>query len=202
MGMNITSEDLLFGESVVMSKKANLVISLKEFGLSRLPIDNGQLAILGMDGKEAVGGMAHLTNYRIIFKPHFFNRVRGIHSIFLPNLKEVSSTFLNLIVETSVHTYTFVMWFKREFINAIRQQQEFLLQDGVDKLRDAIRSSPKTLGGNLYKVGTFDSLNKAIEIFKSSKMFIDAFTNADKSSFLEILELFTEENDGKDNLEV
>lgn len=74
MTMSILGNDLLPGEYLIMSKFANMVVSVQDSGLSRFAFDD-YMGLVGMKGKEAIGGKAHLTNYRIIFKSHFFNRV-------------------------------------------------------------------------------------------------------------------------------
>ena len=70
MGMLLKPSDLLPGEGKVMTKGANLIVSIKEAGLSRFVADK-YFWITGMEGKEAIGGLAHLTRIIVvIFKSH------------------------------------------------------------------------------------------------------------------------------------
>jgi len=98
-----------------------------------------------MKGKEAIGGKAHLTNYRIIFKSHFFNRVRGQHSIFLPNVVAVSDTFNTLIVETTVQRFEFVMWFKQAFIDAVNREKARIDSTELERLKKVVATHPESI---------------------------------------------------------
>jgi hypothetical protein len=159
MGMALSDDDLLPGERHVMTKFANMVISGKESGLSRLAFDD-YMGSVGMKGKEAIGGKAHLTNYRIIFKSHLVNRVRGKHSIFLPNVVEVSANFNKLIVETSAQRFEFVMWFKQAFIDAAKREKSRLDGAALQKLKNAIVSQPEAIGVGLQKWATLEIINQ------------------------------------------
>lgn len=65
--------------------------------------------------KEALGGMLYLTNYRVIFKSHKFNRVTGTFSILLPDVQEVTNTSRFLmrkleILIKGLDKFEFVIW--------------------------------------------------------------------------------------------
>ena len=74
--MKITDADLLDSEKLIQTKNANAVIKVDEHGLSRFAFDQ-LMWMVGMKGKEAIGGKIHLTNYRLIFKSHRINRLTG-----------------------------------------------------------------------------------------------------------------------------
>jgi hypothetical protein len=176
MGMALTDDDLLPGEHWIRTKLANMVISVKEYGLSRFAFDK-YMGLVGMKGREAIGGNAHLTNYRIIFKSHGINRVRGTHSILLPNVTDVSAGLLNLHVETQLQKFKFVMWFKKSFVADAQQAKGNLKGDNLEKLRQPILEKPEALGEGLKKWATAELIG------------------SDANNFLEIIELFTEDDD-------
>ncbi|MEU7159194.1 hypothetical protein AB0A98_22560 [Streptomyces chrestomyceticus] len=113
MALALTANDLLAGEVVHVSKNANAVVSLDETGLSQFAF--GQLMwVVGMHGKEAIGGRLHVTNYRLVFNSHRFNRLRGRFSIFLPAITGVRDASWGpkrqIEVSTRTHRFTFVVW--------------------------------------------------------------------------------------------
>lgn len=181
MGMNITNDDLLPGEHLIISRFANIVLSVKKSGLSRFAFD-GYMGLIGMKGKEAMGGRAYLTNYRIIFKSHFFNRIRGRHSIFLSNIVDVTATLNNLKVETTAQTFEFVMWFKSDFISGIKKQKAEINSVTLKELKDAVISNPKAIGDNLHKW-------TSLEIINQSYLILEHLSGTDKNAFIEVLEL-------------
>ena len=50
MGMALSEDDLLAGERRILSQSANMVISVKQSGLSRFAFDD-LLGLVGMKGK-------------------------------------------------------------------------------------------------------------------------------------------------------
>ncbi len=150
MSMKLLETDLLPNEAVIASKKANLIISINESGLSRFAFDQ-YMGFIGMKGKESIGGKVYLTNHRIIFKSHFFNRVRGKHSILLANILDISSTFNNLIVNTPTKKYELVMWFKTSFMEAINEQISILNKSKIEELKSLILKHPDCIGSGLTK---------------------------------------------------
>lgn len=188
MGMNITHDDLLPGERLIMTKFANMVASVKESGLSRFALDD-YMGLVGMKGKEAIGGNAHLTNYRIIFKSHFFNRVRGSHSIFLPNVVDVSATPNNLKIETATQHFEFVMWFKGGFIEAARKAKTDISPAALKKLKEAVISNPETIGYGLQKWATLEVINQVCLGGRKLQSILEHLSGAEKNTFVEIIEL-------------
>lgn len=123
--MNIEESDLLPGERMILSKGANAVIRLDQYGLSRLPADQ-IMRLIGFAGKEAIGGKLHLTSYRLLFKSHRVNRVVGSFSIFLPTITALHdrSRWIAKKVEvaTRMQSFEFVIWGVPAFIGAVQAQ--------------------------------------------------------------------------------
>jgi hypothetical protein len=172
-----------------------MVISVKEMGLSRFAFDD-LLWVVGMNGKEAIGGEAHLTSYRIVFKSHFANRARGTHSIFLPNVVRVSPTFNRLTVETKSQSFEFVMWFKKEFANAIHEQQARITMAGLEDLKQGIAAHPEVIGDGLQKCVSLESLNQILLGARKIYSVLEKFSIVEKSTFLEVLELLKPDESG------
>ncbi|MFJ4584946.1 hypothetical protein [Streptomyces echinatus] len=111
--MALRPGDLLPGEAVQLTKKANAVVKVDEAGLTRFSHD-GLMWTVRMQGSEAIGGQLHVTNYRLVFCSHFANRARGQFSIFLPvisGLRDTSRGIKRQIeVATGTHRFTFVVW--------------------------------------------------------------------------------------------
>lgn len=186
--MNITDDDLLPDERVIMTKFANMVVSVKETNLSRFAFDD-YMGLVGMKGKEAIGGKAYLTNYRIIFKSHFFNRMRGSHSIFLPNIVEVSATLNNLEVETSSQHFEFVMWFKAGFIDAVRKAKTEIDATVLEKLKETVVLNPEIIGYGLQKWATLEVVNQVCLGGRKLQSVLEHLSGTEKNAFVEILEL-------------
>lgn len=191
--MKLTDDDLLPGERPVLTKFANMIISVKEMGLSRFVFDD-LLWIVGMDGKEAIGGAAHLTSYRIIFKSHFANRARGKHSIFLPNIVGISKTFNRLKVETQSQSFDFVMWFKREFADAVHEQKARITEADLQVLKQSIVAHPEAIGDGLQKCVSMESLNQVLLGARKIYSVLEKLSVVEKSTFLEVLELFKDKS--------
>ena len=108
--MFLKKTDLFAGEAVKMSKGAGFLISLDDWGLS--PIVGKQTSrINGIEGKESIGGVLHVTNYRLIFNSHPLNRVCGRFSILLPTIKDIQANRRGIMrqmdVVTAIQTFVF-----------------------------------------------------------------------------------------------
>lgn len=123
--MKVEDADLLPGERVLLSKPANAVIRLDEYGLSRFPADQ-LMWVAGFAGKEAIGGKLHLTNYRLLFKSHRVNRLTGLFSIFLPTITGLHDRsrwiVRKLEVTTRLQSFEFVVWGVPAFISTLQAQ--------------------------------------------------------------------------------
>ncbi len=83
--------DLLPGETLLHSTACNLLVKPQDFGLRNFALGD-LLFLAGMKDKEAIGGMLHVTDLRLLFKSHRFNRLHGAISIFLPSIAKVEDT--------------------------------------------------------------------------------------------------------------
>lgn len=191
MAMNLLDKDLLPGEQLIATKFANMVISVRENGLSRFAFDD-YMKFVGMKGKESIGGKAYLTNYRIIFKSHFFNRVRGKHSIFLPNIINISATVNSLIIETPTQQFEFIMWFKKEFIDLVNQNKAQINSADIDMLKKSVLSCPEAVGDGLKKWVTLEVINQICLNIRKPMPNLESLSGSEANDFLEILELFTD----------
>lgn len=116
--------ELAPGERRLHRSNANFVVVPADYGLSRFAAD-GLLPLVGMAGKEAIGGRVHVTSARVVFSAHPVNRLKGVFAIPLP---EVTGTAvwrhgisLGFEVATSPARFTFVSWSRRAAVSAIEQ---------------------------------------------------------------------------------
>lgn len=147
--MEMEAGDLLPGERLVLSKSANAVVTLSEYGLSRFAA--GQLMwCVGMEGKEAIGGKLYLTDMRLVFKSHSFNRVLGMFSIFLPAITTVEDgSFLlkrQISVATDLRYFDFVVWGVPGLINNIDAVRSLLRPADAARILDLAASNPERVG--------------------------------------------------------
>lgn len=110
--IELQPEDLLPGERLLHSSLANAAVDPRAFGLT--PFALGELMfIAGLKDRETIGGALHLTNLRLLFKSHRFNRLRGSFSVFLPSLQPVTHGgrlgFRKLHVSTRLARLDFVV---------------------------------------------------------------------------------------------
>ncbi|MEU7425721.1 hypothetical protein [Streptomyces sp. NPDC040750] len=155
-------EHLLPGEGIILRKNANAVIDVREAGLSRFAFDD-LMWLVGMRGKEAIGGRMYLTNYRLVFKSHRFNRVRGTFSVFLPTIEEVRDASFavtrQVTVSTAMQDFTFVVWGIPQLIDTIDEcRAEF---DGAytAELARLVLAEPWKIGDGLQTVARYEALN-------------------------------------------
>jgi len=150
--MSDLQETLYPGERVLASKNANAVITLRDHGLEALPDTERAMAWAGFGGKEAIGGRLHLTNWRLVFRSHPFNRVKGQLSIVLPTIVELADTsrFLSrkLLVTTRSAQHEFVVWGVPALIRSIEQARGEA--DGA-AIQAAVQADPSSLGPGLAK---------------------------------------------------
>jgi hypothetical protein len=166
--MNIEAADLYPGEEVIVSKPANSVISIQDYGLGRLsmkshgvtvPCDQ-LMSLIGFKGQEAIGGKLHLTSYRLIFKSHPINRVKGQFSILLPTVEDLQdkSKFIAKKMEVRTHTqsFLFVIWGVEEFIGQIRSAAGRITPDSMRRIQKLIAADPHKIGGGLQVFKAID----------------------------------------------
>jgi hypothetical protein len=195
--MNIDQDDLLSGEKVVLSKGANAIIKIDEHGLSRFAFDQLMWTV-GMKGKEAIGGKLHLTNYRLIFKSHAVNRLKGKFSIFLPTIQDVKDvSFLitkKIAVMTQTQRFEFVVWGIPELISAIESTRNNLNPQQTEFLRTAAVANYQKCGEGLKIFRAMEAVNVGILTVQKIQKFVEmAQSPIEASSILNLLELFSGE---------
>jgi hypothetical protein len=186
MGMNLKESDLLPTETVLVRKFANLWVKPSEHGLSEFVFNQ----YLG--NNEAIGGKAFLTNYRIVFKSHGFNRLTGMHSLFLPNIREIKKGIFGITVETAAQEYGFVMWFNGRFVRTARERQEEFGPKEVKKLRDLLRQHPEKAGEGLKKNRALEVINKILAGGMKVPDWVEKLSQPEQSTFAELLTLFSD----------
>jgi hypothetical protein len=165
--MALRAEELLPTEAVLLTKNANAVIRLDEFGLSRFAFD-GLMGVVGMYGKEAIGGRLYLTNYRLLFKSHAANRARGAFSVFLPTVRELRDTSSGIKrqigVATATQGFTFVVWGVPALIAAIKGAKAGLDSPAVKRLADLAVAHRARLGDGLQIAQGLEAANAALTV--------------------------------------
>jgi hypothetical protein len=195
--MNTTPDDLLAGENVILSKNANAIINVDEQGLSRFAFDQLMWTV-GMQGKEAIGGRLHLTNFRIIFKSHAINRLTGKFSILLPTIQEVKdvSRFLTKKIEivTKTQHFEFVVWGIPELIAAITTAKTKLTAEQVQSLRANAAADYQKLGDGLQVFRAIEAINRSLLTANDlTKVAAVAENRIQGSTVLNLMELLSEQ---------
>jgi hypothetical protein len=189
--------DLLPGEAVILTKNANAVIDVGAAGLSRFAYDDLMWAV-GMAGREAIGGRLHLTNYRLVFKAHALNRMRGRFSVFLPTVRRVGDASAGIVrrieVLTGTQRFTFVVWGVPRTIAAIDQARAAL---GTDAAGDLARIALADIGKigelrvnhGLERVNTYYAARRRRSSAALGKTVGPAETPVQQASTLNLIEL-------------
>lgn len=166
--MGLGEEDLLPGEQVVLDKSANAMIRVSEFGLSRFAFDRVMVAT-GLGDVEAIGGKLYVTDYRVLFKSHTVNRVRGAFSIFLPTVRELRDTSAGikrqLEVSSSTQRFTFVIWGIPKVIAAIENARARLAPAAVSRLAESATAHSARLGEGLQTAAGLEAVNRFLTGF-------------------------------------
>ncbi|WP_265523490.1 hypothetical protein [Oerskovia flava] len=81
--------NLLPNERIVRSSKANAVVRPSDYGMSEFAAGH-LMGLVGMAGREAIGGRLHVTSLRLLFQAHAVNRLRGQLAIPLPSIRSAS----------------------------------------------------------------------------------------------------------------
>lgn len=161
MGMALKGDDLLVDEELVVTKSANAVIRPSEYGLKRFPFDK-YMPLVGMKGREAIGGKLHLTTFRLLFKAHAVNRAKGSFSIFLPTVTGVRNASRlatrKVRIETPSQEFEFVLWGIPGFLAAVNERREQLDAAQVENLVAAIQMHPEVVSQDLEVSRSVDLL--------------------------------------------
>ena len=173
-------EVLLPGERLINSKLANLVIRPRDFGLDDFAFD-GLLWVVGMKKKESLGGALHLTNYRLIFKSHRYNRIRGMTSIFLPTIERLENrtvlVFRKLAVTTGSAKVEFVVADVNEVVAQFEAAQGQLDPETLDQLQSHVQDFPEKCSEELAPWSAINKLNRLFNFGKKATDIASAVTN-------------------------
>jgi hypothetical protein len=166
MLVDLFESELLGGESVLLTKRANAIVRPTEYGLGRFPFDK-YMGLVGMKGREALGGKLYLTSYRLVFKSHQLNRLTGSLSVLLPSIcgiRDASTAITRKVsIQTASQDYEFVIWGISGFLAALEAQRAALDEGGKLRLLAAIAERPSALGSDLEIARTVDLLIKGSE---------------------------------------
>ncbi|MFP2927854.1 hypothetical protein ACLESO_22190 [Pyxidicoccus sp. 3LG] len=162
MNPALSPDDLLPGEAPILSKGANLVIKPSEHGLGRFAFDR-LMSVVGMKHKEALGGMLHLTSYRLLFKTHGVNRLLGRMSLFLPSIVEArDSSFLfvrKIVVSTHLTRAELVVWGIPALLDALQRAAGALSPADFEAMRAHAVAHPERVGAGLRVNAALEDLN-------------------------------------------
>lgn len=160
---------LLPGERILLTKQANLVVNPEDFGLENFAFDDLLWAV-GMKNRESLGGAMHLTNYRILFKTHRYNRLRGMISIFLPTIQQLENRtvliFRKLAVTTVTGKVELVVSDVDDVISQIASARDQIDAPTLATLQNHATNHPEKCSEGLE---SWDALNKLNNLFNLGK---------------------------------
>jgi hypothetical protein len=188
--MALTENDLLPDEEVLHSRAANLWVRPSEYGMS-------EFAFGGSQDAEAIGGKAHLTNYRVVFAAHSFNRLTGLHSIFLPNIRSARKGWTTITLATETQDYEVLMWFNRGFFDAIEDARQAFTRKDFRKLQSLVRDNLGTVSKGLQVNELAEVVNAAFlgvqAPLSALKEFLAPLLPEGRSAVLEVVTLLKQE---------
>lgn len=146
--------ELIEGERLVASVKANLVIRPADYGLGRFAADQLLWAV-GMQGKESIGGKAHVTDCRVAFVAHRFNRLKGTLSIPVTEIESVIPYWRGPAVGVDIMAggvaHNLITWSRRRLVDAIRESRS--AGAGASVTTDELRVNKVAQVMNLAVIG-------------------------------------------------
>lgn len=177
---SIGDDVLLDGETVLYQEPANFVVKLQEHGLKRFAFDNWNW-VVGMKGKEALGGRIYLTNYRLIFKTHNVNRLNGITSIFLFLIidQRNSSFFVarKMTLETHTAKMDFTLFNPNKLIEKIKAAKTQLQASQIERIRVLAMENPDKISENLTTNKSINTINDLVAIGNTSNGVLELVTS-------------------------
>ncbi len=128
---DVNRDELLKDEQLLLYKNANFLARRSDYNLDQLTLGvDILLRPFGMQGTEAIGGKLYVTNYRLLFISHAFNRITGTFSIDLSTITGVENTSImfvrKLMVSTSIQSFEFIAWNIPDLIAAILSARDGL----------------------------------------------------------------------------
>jgi hypothetical protein len=181
-GMALSPDDLFPGEEVILTRLANLLIRPEEHGLSELFVD------AGLGGEEAIGGRLYLTNYRLLFRAHQINRLRGAVSLFLPSIAGVENTSMlfkrSLRIDTKCAAYEFIVWGQQALVDQIEERRSRFSNEKRKKLRRLLMDYPECLGRGLRPDLLAETVNQFLRGLSPSAQLLEDLTEGRGSRWL------------------
>lgn len=161
-------DTLLLPEEEIMGEEAaNFIIVPKDFELKRFAFDN-LLWMVGMQDREALGGKIYITNYRIIFKSHKLNRLRGMVSIFLPTIEKALNTSnvvtQKITIKTESTKSDFIVHNTEELLNKIEVEKGKLDQTTIENIQKYVLEYPDRCSHGLKAWNSANTLNNLLLI--------------------------------------
>lgn len=176
----ITDGDLLPGEELIASRSANLVVEPKKFGLQKFAYDEF-LWIAGMKNKESLGGALYLTNYRLLFKSHRLNRIRGKTSIFLPTIVELENSSFFFVRKMTVSTPStitdIVVGDVDQLIEGTWVAKHALLPEDVEDLKELVVAHPQLAGDGLESWHEANTMNNVLRLGGAASVAVKLVVN-------------------------
>ncbi|WP_420010767.1 hypothetical protein [Tateyamaria sp.] len=115
--------ELMPNERIIARAGANAIIDVKDMGLNRF-VGDKLFWVIGMKGKEGIGGILTMTNLRFVFKAHIINRLRGEFSIPLSQVvtaeKVARFPVYKLRLTTDAAQFDFVCWKAGKFVSKVQ----------------------------------------------------------------------------------
>ncbi len=106
----VDQDELVEDEQLILYKNANFLVKRSDYNLDQLTRSADiLLRPFGMQGTEAIGGRLYLTNYRLLFASHAFNRSLHYYrcqKYLYPFRKETHSIYVNSILRVHSVEYS------------------------------------------------------------------------------------------------
>lgn len=132
---------LLPDEKIIMSKAAEANIQLLDYGKKEMAIDN----LMGK--QEKIGGVLHLTNYRLVFQSHTINEVTGTLTIFFNTIKDIddiSQWFAKKMeIVTRSQRFEFILWGVTKLIREVQISLSEVDQGVWLKVKEDLKGNKK-----------------------------------------------------------
>ena len=165
--VSVHDNDLLPGERVLASDLANLVVEPKKFALPNFAIDDFFWTV-GMKNKESLGGALHLTNFRLLFKSHRLNRLRGKTSIFLPTIIDLTNNSRFLVRKLTVSTVSakveLIVKDVDQVIEDIWMAKRALSTQDAKALQALVVANPQLAGDGLETWNKANTVNNVMKM--------------------------------------
>ena len=155
--MNFDAGMLFTGETILQAKLATALIRRSDYGLEQMAGEDAVLKLFGQAGIEGIGGKLHLTNYRLVFDSHSYNRVTGVFSVFLSTIVGTTGdtrfTKKRITVSTHATAYEFIAWGIPALLKLIEDARTSLTEPSLDALKSEVEAHPQKVGSGFEQSG-------------------------------------------------